>query len=168
MRELCLLAVLAAAVLLGLLVMRRLDRFLTQNEERQDAQLQTQERLRIGFENPMLAACVTGVLRQCEKKYPDTAVTLCSGTAEQLLEELSGGRIDVAIIAVCGENAVSLPLASRRVPLQHKPLHLAYHGFIIQPVTSGVILQTVVWSKAAETGAMGYFLKCLKGCANRQ
>ena len=83
MRELCLLAVLAAAVLLGLFVMTRLDSFLTQNEERQDAQLQTQERLRIGFENPMLAACVTGVLRQCEKKYPDTAVTLCSGTAEE-------------------------------------------------------------------------------------
>ena len=166
MRELCLLAVLAAAILLGLFIMKRLDRFLARNEMLPDKQPVTQNNLRLGFENPMLAACITGVLTQFEKKYPDTAILIYSGTEEQLLQELSGHRVDV--VFVHAENVSALPFSSKQISLQHKPLHLAYHGFTIEPVDRSAILQTVLWSKAAEAGAMGYFLKCLQSCAKVQ
>ena len=168
MRELCLLAVLAAAILLGLFIMKRLDRFLARNEMLPDQLPATQNNLRLGFENPMLASCITGALTQFEKKYPDTAILFYSGTEEQLLQELSGHRMDIVFLPADAKHVSAQSFSGKQIPLQHKPLHLAYHGFTIEPVDRRTVLQTVLWSKAAETGPMGYFLKCLQSCGKVQ
>lgn len=90
----------AAMIVFGYFVMKKIDSAVDENENIICGQdLHSRESVRIAFENPFSAASVCGVLEAFSKKHPMCAVYLFCGSRGQIKELLSEDKINIGVFS---------------------------------------------------------------------
>lgn len=96
MRDLMLIASIAAVFATGWYFMGKLDTFLESNHQDQAALLSASENnLRIGFFDLLVADSLSGVLEKYSRIYPSVSVSLFSGTEAELMREFCLHKLDM-------------------------------------------------------------------------
>ena len=129
MQDILLIAAVAAVFAFGWYLMGKLDAFLESNRQDQIALLSASENiLRIGFFDPLVADSLSGVLEKYSKIHPSVSASLFSGTETELMREFSLHKLDMIFLP---ENA-SVPEKIRgqvdEVSLEHMPVVMQYCG----------------------------------------
>ena len=150
MRELLLLAGLAAVLAFGWLLMRRLDRYLSQMTPA-DVPADEAPELRLGFSDPLAAGGLAGILERYDKAHPEVRIRLLSGTADELLDGLSARRLD--LIFLTGEAAVPLGLSRQALTVPCAAVAAA-GKWTIGPIAARNRELTVLWVSADAPAAV--------------
>lgn len=163
MQDILLIAAVAAVFAFGWYLMGKLDAFLESNRQDQIALLSASENiLRIGFFDPLVADSLSGVLEKYSKIHPSVSASLFSGTETELMREFSLHKLDMVFLP---ENA-SVPEKIRgqvdEVSLEHMPVVMQYGGLQIEPITEGRVQQKVVWEKTETASEAKRFIQYLK------
>lgn len=96
MQDILLIAAVAAVFAFGWYLMGKLDAFLESNRQDQIALLSASENiLRIGFFDPLVADSLSGVLEKYSKIHPSVSASLFSGTETELMREFSLHKLDM-------------------------------------------------------------------------
>lgn len=161
MRDWLLIAAVAAVFAFGWFLMGKLDVFLERN--RQALAASDESRLRLGFANPLAADGLLEVLERYSEKRPDVSVCLLSGTEEQLLEGLSGHRLDVIFLPEGAALPDKMQYHSRKILLNPTPVVTRYGGLPVEPIAGKGLAQKMVWRQAGITPAAGSFLDGMNG-----
>ena len=83
----------------GLYLMKRFGVFIEKNEkEVRNGFYSTEGSLRIALGNPLMAESISGTLDKFSKLYESTEVQVFTGSCEAVLNRLSKGMADVAIL----------------------------------------------------------------------
>ena len=163
MQDILLIVAVAAVFAFGWYLMGKLDAFLESNRQDQATLLSTSENnLRIGFFDPLVADSLTSGLETYSKIYPSVSVSLFSGTEAELTREFFSHKLDMIFLP---EN-VSIPDKIRsqvdEISLEHMPVVMQYGGLQIEPITEGRIQQKVVWEDAGTASEAIRFIQYLK------
>ena len=163
MQDLLLIVAVAAVFAFGWYLMGKLDAFLESNRQDQIALLSASENiLRIGFFDPLVADSLSGVLEKYSKIHPSVSASLSSGTEAELMREFCSHKLDMIFLP---EN-VSIPdkIHSQvdETSLEHMSVVMQYGGLQIEPITEGRIQQKVVWEETETTSKVNRFIQFLK------
>lgn len=160
MRELLLIAAVVAMFGFGYYLMNRLDCFLERQRWSQGLQPQPYDNsLRIGVSDPMVVDSITEILEEQSRQSSAVAVSLFHGSDKELLEELSGGKLDVIFLANQAKIPPDVSFHVRKVQLEHEPVMTRYSGLPIEPIAKEGAVQKMVWSKAVQPPSVRLFLE---------
>lgn len=162
MQDWLLAAAVAATFVFGWFLMKWLDRFLEHNLKGQETQLDSsKEALRIGFSDPSVADSITNVLETYSKRCPSVPVCLFQGRAEELVKQFSGHKLNVLFLHERACFPADTHYDVREVLLSRTPVVLKYGGLLIEPITSGYVVQNVLWTRESKA-AVSCFITCLE------
>lgn len=105
---------------------------------------------------------MTEILEKFSSKYPDVEICVCSGSNEELIKELSAGKLDVIILPENVEIPIETQYEIRHIPLHHTPVTMSYGGLPIEPITEGCIEQKILWKKTAGVTLASRFTSCIQ------
>ena len=161
MRDILLLAAVAAAFVFGYFVVRRLGRFL--DEQQPESRYATEgESLRIGVTDPMVAAGLSDDLDRYSAAHPGTSVSLLSGTETELMRALSSRKLDVAFIPEESELPGQAHTLVREIMLCRDAVPENRSGLSLTPLSQGETGQKIVWLERELTPAANSFLELLR------
>lgn len=164
MRDVLLLAVVAAAFACGWFLMKKLDRFLEEIRHAQELRLSSGgNTLRLGFCNPMVTDSMADVLEQYSRLCPDISVRIFCGSEKELLKGLSSDRFDVIFLPENAEISAYIQYNFREISLNYTPVMMNCDGLSIEPVTKEHTRQNALWTDKNTSAFAGCFLKCLEG-----
>lgn len=106
----------AAVFVGGLLVMKRLDLFFAGRNA--CPEVGEENKLRIAFENPVIAASVAAELEAFSKSHPSCKLLLFTGTAAQIKAGLASGILDIGVLLSMQESSAAI-----RIPLICAPVY---------------------------------------------
>ena len=99
MQDLLLIVAVAAVFAFGWYLMGKLDAFLESIRQDQIALLSASENiLRIGFFDPLVADSLSGVLEKYSKIHPSVSASLSSGTEAELMREFCSHKLDMIFL----------------------------------------------------------------------
>ncbi len=160
MRELLLIAAVVAMFGFGYYLMNRLDCFLERQRWSQGLQLQPYDNsLRIGVSDAMVVDSITEILEEQSRQSSAVAVSLFHGSDKELLEELSGGKLDVIFLSNQTKIPPDVSFYIRKVRLEHGPVITKYGGLPIKTIAREGVVQKMVWSKAVQPPSVRLFLE---------
>lgn len=160
MQNALLLAALAAVLVLGWHIMKKLDGFL---ENSQNVQMQSNDRkLRIGFSNPMAADSITDTLEKISLTYPDVSVSLFYGTEDELVQKLSADKLDIIFLHESKAFVFEQRFQVFHGILRPIPVVTKYGGLPVEPITDGCLPQSIVWQKVQKKPFVFYTVDCLR------
>lgn len=163
MRDLLLIAALAAVFVFGWYLMGKLDAFSESNRQNRIALRSAGENtLRIGFFDPLVADSLSGVLEKYSKIRPGVSTSLFSGSETELMRAFCLHKLDVVFLP---ENAfVPEKLRSQvdEISLEHMPVMVQYGGLQIEPIADGRVRQKVVWEETETASEANQFIRFLK------
>lgn len=117
MKDVVLLIVTLAAFAFGYFIMKKVDAFIIENCRLIDAENRTNScTIRIAAENPALFDSAVSALEQCSDMNPYIEFSLGCGNAARLLQKLSNGRIDIALLYEENIKALEKGLVYTRIP----------------------------------------------------
>ena len=163
MQDILLIAAVAAVFAFGWYLMGKLDAFLESNRQDQIVLLSASENiLRIGFFDLLVADSLFGVLEKYSKIHPSVSVSLFSGTETELMREFSSHKLNMILLPenasvpekICGQVG--------EVSFEHLPVVMQYGGLQIEPITEGWVQQKVVWEKIETASEVNRFIQFLK------
>lgn len=163
MKNVLLLAAVAAVFAFGWFLMGKLDRFLEENFQAQGARLSSGgNALRLGFFDPTAADSIADVLERYAEIRPDISARIFCGTEEELVKGFFAGKFDVIFLPENAEVPVHMQCNSRIVSLNRTPVTMKYAGLPIEPITDGHITQNVLWAGEDASSLAGCFMECLE------
>ncbi len=153
MKDLLLIPIMLAVFVFGYFVMAKIDSFIKENLRLIHAEnRQNRAHIRIAAESPMLLDSIAAQITAYSRVNPFVEFFLSSGKAERILQKLTDGTLDIAILAE--ENNLSLN---------------EYYGKLRIPCRTGKVLSTtlglsdksideekwafVVWNKSIQSKA---------------
>lgn len=103
-------AAFAAVFAGGYWMMKKVDEFLEENvREEEEIRESEGEFLRIGFSHPLADEEIRKALKSSSAQDPGAAAKLYGGTEEELIRELSCGKLDLVFLpADCGDPSEAL------------------------------------------------------------
>ena len=153
MRGLLLIALLAVIVLMGYILMKRLDGVLEERRRPEELPCAGKpDSLRVGLLNPTAADGITELLHLYAQRYPDTVVSLHYGGEEELTDALSRDSLDVIFLPGRGGSVCDRAWESSLTLLPAVPA----------PGKGDCGPQRLVWKKAVKNPAVSGFLECLR------
>lgn len=166
MRDLLLIAAVAAQVLLGWHFMGKLDVFLENSiQAAPPADPAGGDFLRIGCSDPLAADSLSGSLESYSRQHPDTAVSLFSGSEAELLQGLFKGRLDMIFLPESAAVPEWVRVHGTQVSLEPRPVVTRPGGLSVRPVTEGRRQYKAVWPIEPGTersSAAVSFVRCLQ------
>lgn len=123
----------AAAFILGYLVMKKVDEFLSENCGRLQGKRDCRT-LKIAFDNSALIETTAGLLEHFSQGHPNCMMELFFCNSEEIMNKLADGRIDVAFF--CTDRS---PVTNRE-----------YKSVCIEPTKPGEVATTAVWRECGE------------------
>ena len=99
MQDVILLVSTSAIFIFGYFLMKKLDVFLENNWNEQETALTYSENsLRIGFSNPLMAGGLSDVFETYGEQHPDVSVYIFSGEESELCRELETHKLDIIFL----------------------------------------------------------------------
>lgn len=155
MKELLLVCAVAAIIVFGYFIMKKLDAFLANNRRVIDAEI-AENSLFIAFDNPMILDSLTPLFEKFSKANPDCRLHFLFGNTEDIYDELNKNRIDFGFIgnaAFANDDTCNCLIISTK----QNSIFCEKAGFIVEPLNPSEIKTAVIWKKASNNE----FVNCL-------
>lgn len=147
MKELLLVCAVAAIVVFGYFIMKKLDAFLENNRRLIDVEI-AENSLFLAFDNPMILDSLMPLFEKFSKANPNCQLHFLFGNTEDIYDKLNNNRIDFGVI----ENNVSLNDDTYRcliLSAKQNSIFSEKAGCTIEPLNPSEIQIAVIWKKAS-------------------
>lgn len=154
MKELLLVCAVAAIIVFGYFLMKKLDAFLANNRRLIDAEIANS--LYIAFDNPMIIDSLMPLLEKFSKTNPNCQLRFLFGNTEDIYDKLNKNRIDFGFI----ENNASANdgiYNSLIIFTKQNSIICEKAGCTIEPLNLSEIQTSVVWKKASSNALVNSF-----------
>lgn len=155
MKELLLVCAVAAIIVFGYFLMKKLDAFLANNRRLIDAEI-AENSLYIAFDNPMIIDSLMPLLEKFSKTNPNCQLRFLFGNTEDIYDKLNKNRIDFGFI---GNNASANDgiYNSLIIFTKQNSIICEKAGCTIEPLNLSEIQTSVVWKKASSNALINSF-----------
>lgn len=162
MREILIIAAVAAVFVFGDSIMKRIDCFLAKNNTDEDIMPYSEDNcLRIGFSNPMTAGDISDIIKAYSKKYPDISVRLFGGSNEDLVKAIYNDEADVVFLPETTGDVSDTYFDIRKIYLYSMPIALQ-SGLSFEPINKESSAYSAVSRRDTKSFAVIRFIECLK------
>lgn len=147
MKELLLMCAVAAIIVFGYFVMKKLDAFLENNRRLIDAEI-AENSLSIAFDNPMIIDSLMPLFEKFSKANSNCQLHFLFGNTEDIYDKLNKNRIDFGVI----ENNVSANDDTYNciiISAKQNSIICEKTGCTIEPLNPSEIQIAVIWKKAS-------------------
>lgn len=155
MKEIFLACAVAAIIVLGFFIMKKVDGFLENNHRRTDEE-RTSNQLLLAFDNPMIMDSLTPILEEFSKKNPDCQLRFLFGKPEKIIDKLAKNRIDFGFIdnTACKNEEIynRLILSS-----EQNSIYCENIGCNLEPLSKENVQTSVIWKKDSESAFVKSF-----------
>lgn len=155
MKELLLMCAVAAFIVFGYFVMKKLDAFLENNRRLTDAEIAGNSLL-IAFDNPMIIDSLMPLFEKFSKANPNCQLQFLFGNAEDIYDKLNKNRIDFGFIennAYENDDIYNCLIIST----QQNSIFCVKTGCTIESLNPSEIQTTVIWNKASDNAFVNSF-----------
>lgn len=161
MKDIWLVILVAAIMLFGFFLMKRLDVIIAANEAGKNGRGNAKH-LRIAFANPLVADTIALPLERLSKRHPELKVNLYSGAEDTIIQKMYAGEFDVVFLPQLAKCA-DLPMCDKMyiVLRQGKVVSSVMDNPVI-PIDTECIKQCIVWRKHSCDGCSDELLKQIK------
>ena len=169
MQDVILLVSTSAIFIFGYFLMKKLDVFLENNWNEQETALTYSENsLRIGFSNPLMAGGLADVLEIYGKQHPDVSIHIFSGEESELCRELETHKLDMIFLPENTAVSEKTHYNARMVLLRCAPVVMEYAGLPVEPIAQNPITQKVLWRNSKKAPIIDFFIAYLNRFAGDQ
>ncbi|EDR99531.1 hypothetical protein EUBSIR_02595 [[Eubacterium] siraeum DSM 15702] len=155
MKELLLVCAVAAIIVFGYFVMKKLDAFLANNRRFIDAEI-AENCLYIALDNPMILDSLMPLFEKFSKANPNCQLHFLFGNTEDIYDKLNKNRIDFGFI----ENNASANDDTYRcliISTKQNSIICEKAGCTIESLDPSVIQTAVIWKKASNNAFANSF-----------
>lgn len=159
MKELLLMCAVAAIIVFGYFVMKKLDAFLENNRRLIDAEI-AENSLYLAFDNPMILDSLMPLFEKFSKGNPNCQIHFLFGNTEDIYDKLNKNRIDFGFI----ENNASANDDTYRcliISTKQNSIVCEKAGCTIEPLNPSEIQTAVIWKKASSNALVDSFYDLL-------
>ena len=162
MQDVILLISTSAIFIFGYFLMKKLDVFLENNWNEQETALTYSENsLRIGFSNPLMAGGLADAFETYGKQHPDVSIHIFSGEESELCRELETHKLDIIFLPENTDIPEKTHYNARMVLLRCAPVVMEYADLPIEPITQNQITQKALWRDSKKSPVIDFFIGCL-------
>ena len=159
MQDVILLISTLAMFVFGYFLMKKLDTFLENNwNEQENALTYSENSLRIGFSNPLMADSLSDVLEIYGKQHPNVSIHIFSGEESELCRELETHKLDIIFLPENTDVSEKIHYNARRVLLHCAPVVMEYAGLPIEPIAQNQITQKALWRNSKKSPVIDFFI----------
>lgn len=155
MKELLLVCAVAAIIVFGYFVMKKLDAFLENNRHLIDEEI-AENSLFIAFNNPMILDSLMPLFEKFSMANPNCQLHFLFGNTEDIYDKLNKNRIDFGFIennaSANGDTYNCLILSAKQ-----NSMICEKAGCTIEPLDPSVIQTAVIWKKASSNALVNSF-----------
>lgn len=147
MKELLLVCAVAAIIVFGYFLMKKLDAFLANNRRLIDAEI-AENSLFIAFDNPMILDSLMPLFEKFSKINPNCQLHFLFGNTEDIYDKLNKNRIDFGFIennASANDDTYNCLIISAK----KNSIYIEKAGCTIEPLNPSGIQTAVIWKKAS-------------------
>lgn len=155
MKELLLSCAVAAIVVFGYFIMKKLDAFLENNRRLIDAEI-AENSLYLAFDNPMILDSLTPLFEKFSMANPNCQLHFLFGDTEDIYDKLNKNRIDFGFIennASANDDTYNCLIISAK----QNSIICEKSGCTIEPLNPSGIQTAVVWKKASSNALVNSF-----------
>ena len=155
MIELLLVCAVAAIIVFGYIIMKKLDAFLANNRRLIDAEI-AENSLSIAFDNPMILDSLMTLFEKFSKANPNCQFHFLFGNTEDIYDKLNKNRIDFGFIentASANDDTYNCLIISAK----QNSVFCEKTGCTIEPLDSSGIQTAVIWKKASSNAFVNSF-----------
>ena len=159
MKELLLVCAVAAIIVFGYFVMKKLDAFLENNRHLIDEEI-AENSLFIAFDNPMILDSLMPLFEKFSKANPNCQLHFLFGNTEDIYDKLNKNHIDFGFIennASANDDTCNCLIISAR----QNSIICEKAGCTIEPLNPSVIQTAVIWKKASSNALVRSFSELL-------
>ena len=155
MKELLLVCAVAAIIVFGYFVMKKLDAFLENNRHLIDEEI-AENSLFIAFDNPMILDSLMPLFEKFSMANPNCQLHFLFGNTEDIYDKLNKNRIDFGFIennAYANDDTYNCLILSAK----QNSMICEKAGCTIEPLNPSVIQTAVIWKKASSNALVNSF-----------
>ena len=159
MKELVLVCTVAAIIVFGYFVMKKLDAFLENNRRLIDAEI-AKNSLYLALDNPMILDSLMPLFEKFSKGNPNCQLHFLFGNTEDIYDKLNKNRIDFGFIennASANDDTYNCLIISTK----QNSIICEKSGCTIEPLNPSGIQTAVVWKKASSNALVRSFSELL-------
>ena len=155
MKELLLVCAVAAFIVFGYFIMKKLDVFLANNRRLIDAEI-AENSLLLAFDNPMIIDSLMTLFEKFSKANPNCQFHFLFGNTEDIYDKLNKNRIDFGFIentASANDDTYNCLIISAK----QNSIFCGKIGCTIEPIDPSGIQTAVIWKKASSNAFVNSF-----------
>ena len=155
MIELLLVCAVAAIIVFGYIIMKKLDAFLANNRRFIDAEI-AENSLLLAFDNPMIIDSLMPLFEKFSKSNPNCQFHFLFGNTEDIYDKLNKNRIDFGFIentASANDDTYNCLIISAK----QNSVFCEKAGCTIEPIDPSGIQTAVIWKKASNNALVNSF-----------
>ena len=155
MIELLLVCAVAASIVFGYIIMKKLDDFLANNRRFIDAEI-AENSLLLAFDNPMIIDSLMTLFEKFSKANPNCQFHFLFGNTEDIYDKLNKNRIDFGFIentASANDDTYNCLIISAK----QNSVFCEKAGCTIEPMNPSEIQTAVIWKKASSNTFVNRF-----------
>ena len=155
MIELLLVCAVAAIIVFGYIIMRKLDAFLANNRRLIDAEI-AENSLLLAFDNPMIIDSLMPLFEKFSKSNPNCQFHFLFGNTEDIYDKLNKNRIDFGFIennASANDDTYNCLIISTK----QNSIISEKAGCTIEPLNPSETQTSVIWKKASSNAFVNSF-----------
>lgn len=147
MKELLLVCAVAAIIVFGYFIMKKLDAFLENNRRLIDTEI-AKNSLYLAFDNPMILDSLMPLFEKFSKANPNCQLHFLFGNTEDIYDKLNKNRIDFGFIennAFANDDTYNCLIISAK----QNSIFSEKAGCTIEPLNPSEVQTAVIWKKAS-------------------
>ena len=155
MKELLLVCEVAAIIVFGYFIMKKLDDFLANDRRLIDAEI-AKNSLNIAFNNPMILDSLMPLFEQFSKTNPNCQLHFLFGNIEDIYDKLNKNRIDLGLIennASANDDTCNCLIISAK----QNSIICEKTGCTIEPLNPSEIQIAVIWKRDSSNAFVNSF-----------
>ena len=155
MIELLLVCAVAASIVFGYIIMKKLDDFLANNRRLIDAEI-AENSLLLAFDNPMIIDSLMTLFEKFSKANPNCQFHFLFGNTEDIYDKLNKNRIDFGFIentASANDDTYNCLIISAK----QNRIICEKAGCTVEPMNPSEIQTAVIWKKASSNAFVNSF-----------
>ena len=155
MIELLLVCAVAASIVFGYIIMKKLDDFLANNRRLIDTEI-AENSLSIAFDNPMILDSLMPLFEGFSKANPNCQFHFLFGNTEDIYDKLNKNRIDFGFIentASANDDTYNCLIISAK----QNSVFCEKAGCTIEPMNPSETQTSVIWKKASSNAFVNSF-----------
>ena len=155
MIELLLVCAVAAIIVFGYIIMKKLDDFLANNRRLIDTEI-AENSLSIAFDNPMILDSLMMLFEKFSKANPNCQFHFLFGNTEDIYDKLNKNRIDFGFIentASANDDTYNCLIISAK----QNRIICEKAGCTVEPMNPSEIQTAVIWKKASSNAFVNSF-----------